>query len=100
MSQQRLKARLREVGVDRTRDELVALTARLRSGGEFSTLASELRDLAELERWQKDHAAAIEHYEEAVAVLRDLNEPLRLGHTLRHLGQVLQESGDPNKAET
>ena len=95
---QRLKARLREVGADQTREELIASTARLRLTGERSELASELRDLAELERWRSDHPASIGYYEEVVAVLRGLDEPLRLGHALRHLGQVQQEHGDIDQA--
>ena len=96
---QSLKARIREVGADRAREELIASTARLRAAGERSQLASDLRDLAELERWRSDHTASIGHYQEVVAVLRGLDEPLRLGHALRHLGQVLQEFGDPDQAE-
>ena len=34
-----------------------------------------------------------------MAVLRGLDEPLRLGHALRHLGQVQQELGDIDQAE-
>ena len=96
---QRLKTRIREVGADQAREELIASTMRLRAAGERSELASELRDLAELERWRSDHAASIGHYEEVVAVLRGLDKPLRLGHALRHLGQVQQESGDIEQAE-
>ena len=96
---QRLKTRIREVGADQAREELIASTMRLRAAGERSELASELRDLAELERWWSDHAASIGHYEEVVAVLRGLDKPLRLGHALRHLGQVQQESGDIDQAE-
>jgi tetratricopeptide (TPR) repeat protein len=39
------------------------------------------------------------HYEDAVAMLRDAGEPLRLAHTLRHLGDVLWDAGRPAQAE-
>ncbi len=94
-----LKERVRKVGTDRAKEELIASTARLRAAGNRSGLASRLRDLAELERWRFDHAASIGHYEEVVSVLRGLDEPLRLGHALRHLGQVFQEFGDADQAE-
>ena len=94
-----LKERVRKVGTDRAKEELIASTARLRAAGNRSGLASRLRDLAELERWRSDHAASIGHYEEVVSALRGLEEPLRLGHALRHLGQVFQEFGDADQAE-
>ena len=95
----RLKARIRKVGPDQARQEMVEPIEQLRGTDGGSELASHLRDLAELERWQSDHAASISAYEEAVAVLRELDEPLQLGHTLRHLGQVCQESGHILQAE-
>jgi tetratricopeptide (TPR) repeat protein len=42
---------------------------------------------------------AEQHYEAAVAVLREAGEPLRLAHTIRHLGDVLYEAGRPDIAE-
>ena len=56
---QRLKARIREAGADQAREALIASTVRLRAVGERSELASELRDLAELERWRSDYVASI-----------------------------------------
>ena len=74
-----LKERVRKVGTDRAKEELIASTARLRAAGNRSGLASRLRDLAELERRRSDHAASIGHYEEVV--------------------QVFQEFGDADRAE-
>ena len=39
------------------------------------------------------------HYEEAVVSLRELGEPFRLAHTIRHLGDVLYEAGRAALAE-
>jgi tetratricopeptide (TPR) repeat protein len=42
---------------------------------------------------------ARKHYENAVAVLRESNDPLRLAHTIRHLGDVHYDAGRPALAE-
>jgi tetratricopeptide (TPR) repeat protein len=42
---------------------------------------------------------ARQHYELAVAVLRESNDPLTLAHTIRHLGDVHYDSGRPALAE-
>lgn len=54
--------------------------------------AIELRCLGEKSR-RVDGPAALAHYEEAAEILRDLDEPLLLAHTLRHLGDVYMEAG-------
>ncbi|HEV7505452.1 MAG TPA: tetratricopeptide repeat protein [Thermoanaerobaculia bacterium] len=61
-------------------------------------LARALRDLGERER-RLDPAAAWEHYEEAVALFRGVDEPQRLAHTVRHLGDVHYEAGRAALAE-
>lgn len=48
----------------------------------------QLRELGELARKRRDLPAAQAHYEEAVALFRVLDEPLKLAHTIRHLGDV------------
>ena len=37
--------------------------------------------------------AALLHYKEAAGVYRRLDEPLRLAHTVRHIGDILREDG-------
>lgn len=70
----------------------------LRKTGGRGELARALRDLGELER-RSDADAAREHYEEAVAIFREVDDPLRLAHTVRHLGDVHYEAGRAALAE-
>ena len=58
-----------------------------------------LRNLGELERRLPEGDAARQHYEEAVALFRELGEPLKLAHTVRHLGDVYRETGQRVLAE-
>lgn len=62
-------------------------------------LAQALRELGELERHLPDGDAARQHYEEAVAIFREVDEPLRLAHTARHLGDVHSDAGRAVLAE-
>jgi len=61
--------------------------------------AQELRLRGESAR-RRDGAMARLCYEEAVALLRDVDEPLVLAHTIRHLGDVYHEQGRPDLAES
>ena len=61
-------------------------------------LAIATRELAELERNMGERDSSIKNYKDAVALYRDLDEPLRLAHTIRHLGDVLSETGDLERA--
>lgn len=45
-----------------------------------------------------DGEAALAHYRSAVEVLRTLDEPLRLAHTVRHVGDILRQNGQPETA--
>ena len=59
-----------------------------------------LRELGELARNSNDLPAAQRHYEEGVALLRKSNaDPLKLAHTLRHLGDVHAEQRHSNEAD-
>jgi len=71
-----------------------------RKQGSRSDLARALRELAEFERHLPDTEAAFQHYEAAVAILRELDEPLRLAHALRHLGDVHHDAGQAASAES
>jgi tetratricopeptide (TPR) repeat protein len=60
--------------------------------------AQELRLRGELAR-RRDGAMARLCYEEAILLFREVDEPLVLAHTIRHLGDVYQEQGRPDLAE-
>jgi tetratricopeptide (TPR) repeat protein len=60
--------------------------------------AQELKLRGELAR-RRDGAMARLRYEEAVVLFRELDAPLMLAHTIRHLGDVYQEQGRPDLAE-
>jgi len=60
--------------------------------------AQELRRRGELARCH-DGAMVRLCYEEAVVLFRELDEPLVLAHTIRHLGDVYLEQGRPDLAE-
>ena len=57
------------------------------------------RELGELARNSHDLNAAQAHYEQAVVLLRPLDDRLKLAHTIRHLGDVHMERGHWNEAE-
>jgi tetratricopeptide (TPR) repeat protein len=91
-----------EKRLDDARRDLLAAADLLRQQGTRLELAQVLRELGELERRiprLHDAEAARQHYEESVAVFRELDEPLRLAHTLRHLGDVHQDAGRAALAE-
>jgi tetratricopeptide (TPR) repeat protein len=60
--------------------------------------AQELRQRGESAR-RRDGAMARSCYEEAVALFREVGEPLVLAHVIRHLGDVYHEQGCPELAE-
>lgn len=60
--------------------------------------AQDLRKRGELAR-RRDGNMARKCYEEAVELFRQLDEPLVLAHTVRHLGDVYCEEGLPHLAE-
>jgi tetratricopeptide (TPR) repeat protein len=60
--------------------------------------AQQLRDSGESAR-RRDGALARRCYEEAVALFREVGEPLALAHTIRHLGDVYREEKCPELAE-
>jgi tetratricopeptide (TPR) repeat protein len=70
----------------------------LRSSTDRAALAHALRDLGELERGRSADAARM-RYEEAVSILRELDTPLTLAHTIRHLGDIYTKAGRHSLAE-
>ena len=65
----------------------------------MSDAAASMRALAEEERRAGRGDRAVAAYEQAVAILRGGSEPLRLAHTVRHLGDVHVEEGHLDAAE-
>lgn len=62
--------------------------------------AQALRALGEAERGlNRGGPEAIAAYREAVAIYREVGGPLRLAHTVRHLGDVYFEAGRAELAE-
>ncbi|MFT4113494.1 tetratricopeptide repeat protein [Silvibacterium sp.] len=62
-------------------------------------LARSLNGLAQIERDEGRNEHAQRCYEEASALLRQIDEPLRLAHTIRHLADVLRHRDDTAAAE-
>ncbi len=56
-------------------------------------LAQAYTELGRTERDLRETGAALLHYEEAAAVYRKLDDPLRLAHTVRHVADILRGSG-------
>ena len=62
--------------------------------------AEELRRQAETERKRhRGRPEAIALYQQAVASFREVDDPLKLAHTVRQLGDVYVEGGKPDLAE-
>ena len=58
-----------------------------------------LKGVAQIERDEGRGDAARPLYEEAVAICRQLGDPLILAHTVRHLGDLHQDAGRVELAE-
>ncbi len=56
-------------------------------------LARAYTELGRVERDLRETNSALHHYEEAAVVYRRIDEPLRLAHTERHVGDILREDG-------
>ncbi len=56
-------------------------------------LAQAYTELGRIERDLHEIGAALLHYGEAATIYRRLDEPLRLAHTVRHIGDILSVSG-------
>jgi tetratricopeptide (TPR) repeat protein len=59
---------------------------------------AELRRSAEDERHRGNRSRAADLYRQVIALLRESDEPLRLAHAIRHLGDVYFETGDVEAA--
>ncbi len=67
--------------------------------GDEETRAGALRELGEQGRRRGDRDAALECYEEAVALLRNSSDRLKFAHTIRHLGDLHREQSRWAEAE-
>lgn len=56
-------------------------------------LAKELRRRGESERGLPDGDGGVTSYEQAIAILREENDPLLLAHAIRHLGDIHHDRG-------
>jgi len=72
---------------------------RLREQPPGIELAKALRLLGEVERKLHQDVAARTHYEEAVQLCWLYADPLTLAHTVRHLGDLYHEAGQPELAQ-
>lgn len=78
---------------------LLGAIGHLRQDGGRAELGQALRDLGELQRKLQDADDARRHYEESVAIFREVDDPLRLAHTVRHLGDLHCDAGRVALAE-
>jgi len=56
-------------------------------------LAGSLTGLGQIERDLDNNIAALQHYREAVGILKGESKRLRFAHTIRHLADLLREGG-------
>lgn len=50
-----------------------------------------MTDLGQIERDLNNSDLALRHYEESAGIYRSLDNPLRLAHTVRHIGDILRK---------
>lgn len=81
-------------------EQLKAEVERTREENDRERLANALRNLADAERSRPEtRAQARPHLEEAIGLLRNLDKPLELAHTIRHLGLLNEYEGRLEDAE-
>lgn len=61
-------------------------------------LARALTGLGQMARDGGQLSAALDHYQEAAALFRSLDDPARLAHTVRHVGDIHIELAQPGLA--
>ena len=69
-----------------------------RARGKQTTLAKALTGLGQIERDLKNPQEALCSYRAAEAIYRELADPLRLAHTVRHVGDILRGEGALDQA--
>jgi tetratricopeptide (TPR) repeat protein len=63
-----------------------------------AVLAKSLTGLGQIERDLENNAEALRHYRKAAEIYRSLPDPLRLAHTIRHVGDILRGDGSIEEA--
>jgi tetratricopeptide (TPR) repeat protein len=78
---------------------LVEAVELCRTSENRSDLAKALTELGQIERDLQNNEAALEHYEEALAIYRAEGDALKIAHTVRHVGDIHQHEGHRELAE-
>ena len=81
----------------RNAEEAVALSREI---GPQQKLVRALMLLGQIERDSDHRTAALQHYKEAVDISRNVDQPLRFAHTLRHLADLYCDDGMLDLAES
>ena len=89
----------RKEGLPERAKEVFSEAVRLsRKAADRLLLASSLIGLGQIERDLDNKNAALQHYREAVGILKGEPNRLRFAHTIRHLADILREDGSPEEA--
>jgi tetratricopeptide (TPR) repeat protein len=81
-------------------DRLTTEVESAREENDRERLANALKNLANAERDRPEaRSQARSHFEEAIVLLRNLNKPVELAHTIRHLGLLNEYEGRLEDAE-
>jgi tetratricopeptide (TPR) repeat protein len=70
----------------------------LARAADFALMAKALTRLGAIHRDMGETEPALRHYQEAVSIQRELNDPAILAHTVRHVGEILREDDRLNEA--
>jgi len=94
----------REHRLTEARQFLIEALALCRQSNDQADLASTLIDLGRIERDLGNNETELAHYEAAVAILRNLDNVLKLAHTIRRVADIQRHQGrtgaaDPNYRE-
>ena len=84
---------------DARRDYAQAVALSRQPGASRGQLVRALKGLGQIERDTGRLDAALRHYLEAADVCRDMDDPLLLAHTIRHVGDIHQDAGRHADAE-
>ena len=89
----------REHRSDDAKRLLTAAVEQSRGSNVPADLARALTALGQIERDMKNTQAALQFYQEAVAIYHTQGDILRLAHTVRHVGDIYREDGQWAPAE-
>jgi tetratricopeptide (TPR) repeat protein len=86
--QARRDRRFDDARCDLTQAVSLARGERAREEHDPSALATALTRLGAIERDTRHYDLALQHYNEAVSILRQTDDTLSLAHTIRHVGDI------------